>query len=389
MELTRRDSGILMIPFVRATGLLTAAVLSVHLCIFAPNAHSEDERVTVESKIWGQTPDGRDVTLFRLRNSHGNWVSLMNWGATILEVQVPDRDGKLGNVNLAFDHLEGYLQRHPYFGSTVGRFCNRIGGGEFEIDGQKYTLVTNNGPNHLHGGTVGFDAQLWEAEPFEEPGRAGVRFRLVSPDGEEGYPGTLRVEAEYSWNDANELAYTYKAETDKKTHVNLTNHAYWNLGGAGSGSALDHVLTLAADKVLDVDDTLIPTGILDDVAGTPLDFRQPKSLGADIRMVSETGGYDHCFVVRGEAGTLRRAARVIDPDSGRVMVLETTQPGVQLYTANHLPGNEKSNGYGGHEAFCLETQHYPDTPHQPEFPTTLLAPGETLEETTVHRFEVQ
>jgi aldose 1-epimerase len=224
---------------------------------------------------------------------------------------------------------------------------------------------------------------------MELDGAVGVKFSLTSPDGQEGYPGTVNATVVYSWNDADELKIEFTATTDAPTHVNLTNHSYWNLGGAGSGSAMDHVVTIEADQWLDVDESLIPTGTLNKVDETVLDFRTPTPLGNRVDELTGTKGYDHCYVVRGDVGILRAAAKVVDPKSGRMLEIETTQPGVQLYTANHLPGNERSNGFGGHEAFCLETQHYPNAPNRPSFPSTLLRPGDTLHEVTVHRFSVQ
>lgn len=365
------------------------AGLALYLLVFSPVAYealAEENPLKVESQVWGQTKDGKDVHLFTLTNQHGNTVQLIDWGATIVAVNVPDRDGNRANVTLGFPSLDGYLARHPFYGSTVGRFCNRIGKGKFSLDGQEYTLVTNNNGNHLHGGTVGFDAQLWKAEIIEGTDKVGVRFRLTSPDGQEGYPGKLDVIADYMWDNENQLAYTFTATTDKPTVVNLTNHAYWNLGGAGSGKIYDHVLEVEADQRLDVDETLIPTGELAELEGSALDFRTPKPMGQDIDQLPATKGYDHCYVVRGKKGTLRAAARVVDPKSGRTMDLWTTQPGVQLYTGNHLGGNESSAGFGGHEGFCLETQHYPDAPNKPDFPSTRLNPDQTLSETTVHKF---
>ena len=339
-----------------------------------------------ESTVFGQTNDGREVTKFTLTNAQGNSVSLMNWGASLLDVHVPDRDGKRDNVNLVFGTLQPYLGSHPYFGSTVGRFCNRIGYGRFVINGQEYQVTVNHGKHHLHGGEVNFSHLLWDAESYEAEGAAGVRFTLVSPDGDEGFPGEVTVTANYRWNDQNELTIEFTATSDAATHVNLTNHSYWNLGGAGSGKALDHVATIQADGTLDVDEELIPTGRTNSVEGTPFDFRTPQAFGERVGQLGSTGGYDHCYVLRGQPGSLRPAARVKDPKTGRVLEIETTQPGMQLYTANHLPGNESSAGHGGHDAFCLETQHYPDAPNHPGFSSTLLRPGQSLRETTVHRF---
>ncbi len=369
-------------PRISAFCLLMAITLSTL-------SHAESSKMKIESEPFGKTADGHEVTRFVLTNSHGHSVALMQWGATLLDVRVPDRDGKLANVNLSFDSLSPYLDGHPYFGSTVGRFCNRIGEGKFTIDGKQYQVTTNAGKHHIHGGKVNFTYQLWDGQSYRKEDAVGVRFSLTSPDGQEGFPGTVKATVDYSWNDDNELRIEFTASTDAPTHVNLTNHSYWNLGGAGSGSAMDHVATIAADQWLDVDGDLIPTGKLNDVDGTVLDFRQPTALGDRVDQLPDTKGYDHCYVVRGEPGTLRHAATVVDPDSGRVLEIETTQPGMQLYTANHLPGNERSAGAGQHEAFCLETQHYPNAPNRGTFPTTLLRPGETLREVTVHRFSVR
>lgn len=345
-------------------------------------------KMKIETSSFGTT-DGQPITRYSLINSHGHSVDVMNFGATLLEVRVPDRDGKVANVNLCFESLEPYVNGHPYFGSSVGRFCNRVGDAKFTIDGTEYALVVNHGKHQLHGGKKNFSYLVWSAEPYDKDNSVGVVFTLNSPDGDNGYPGNVVATADYRWNDASELTITYGATTDKPTHVNLTNHSYWNLGGAGSGTAKDHVATIEADQFLDVDEDLIPTGKLNDVAGTPLDFRSATPLGDRIDELPATKGYDHCFVVRGNAGELRKAALVIDPDSGRTLEIETTQPGMQLYTANHLGGDEQTNGYGGHEAFCLETQHYPDAPNKPEFPSTLLKPGEELKQTTIHRFGVR
>ena len=368
---------------------LLATVTLFWVTIISCPAHADLHTMTLTSEAFGKTQDGQIVTRFTLTNSHGHSVSVMNWGATLLDVNVPDRNGKLANVNLSFDSLEPYLSGHPYFGSTVGRFCNRIGGASFEIDGKTYPLTVNHGKHILHGGKKNFTYQRWDAEPIEKDDEIGVRFTLVSPDGQEGFPGTVTATTKYTWNNQNELAIRFSATTDAPTHVNLTNHSYWNLGGAGSGSAMDHVALIQADQSLDVDEDLIPTGKLNGVEGTALDFRTPTPLGDRVNQLPATKGYDHCYVVRGTIGQLRPAARVVDPESGRVLEIETTQPGMQLYTANHLPGNERSGGHGGHEAFCLETQHYPNAPNIESFPSTLLRPGETLNEETVHRFSVE
>ncbi len=359
--------------------------------VAAPPAEAQSDSPTmqIQQDIFGQTAQGDDVTRYTLTNSHGHSVRVMSFGATLLEVNVPDRNGKLANVNLVFDSLQPYLGSHPYFGSTVGRFCNRIELGKFTIDGTQYQLATNAGKHHLHGGKQGFAHQLFSHESYEKDGAVGVRFTYTSPDGEENYPGNVTTTVDYQWNDSDELVIAFEATTDAPTHLNLTNHSYWNLGGAGSGTALDHVATIHADQVLDVDDDLIPTGKLNDVAGTGLDFREPTDFGKRIDQYPGPKGYDHCFVVRGEAGKLRPAAEVYDPESGRVLQIETTQPGIQLYTGNHLGGNASSGGAASHDAFCLETQHFPNAPNRPSFLTTLIRPGDVLKETTVHRFSAR
>lgn len=345
--------------------------------------------MNIETEPFGTTNDGQQVTRYTLINESGYRVSVMNWGATLLDVVVPDRNGNEANVNLCFDSLPPYLEQHPYFGSTVGRFCNRIEHGRFSIDGKEYQVTVNHGPHHLHGGNTGFTYQFWRGETFAQEEEVGVQFQLISPDGQEGYPGTVDASVRYSWNNNNELTIGLTATTDAATHVNLTNHSYWNLAGAGSGTALDHVAVIQADQALEVDADLIPTGRFSEVEGTPLDFRSATPLGRRIDQLPATNGYDHCYVVRGNAGSMRAAARVVDPKTGRVLEIETTQPGMQLYTANHLPGDASSNGYGGHEAFCLETQHYPNAPNRDSFPSTLLLPGERLDEATIHRFIVE
>jgi aldose 1-epimerase len=306
-----------------------------------------------------------------------------------MDVNIADAKGRVENVNLAFDTLAPYVDRHPHFGSTIGRFCNRIAAGQFTIDGKSYQVTKNLGKHHLHGGAVGFDHLMWKAEPYNEGDVAGVRFTLISPDSMEGFPGTLTAVADYSFNESDELAMVFSATTDAPTHVNLCNHSYWNLGGVGSGGILDTVLQIEADQVLDVDSDLIPTGKINDVAVTGLDFRSPIAIGTNIAQYEATKGFDHCFVIRGSAGQLRKAARAEDTRTGRVMEVWTTQPAMQLYTGNHLAANEQSGGYGRHDAFCLETQHHPDAPNHPSFPSTLLRPGQTLVEKTVHRFSVR
>jgi aldose 1-epimerase len=346
-----------------------------------------------DTQTFGKTADGQEVKVHTLTNLKGLRVRLIDYGATLISVEAPDRNGKNANITLGFPTLDGYLQRHPFFGSTAGRYANRIAKGKFTLDGKTYTLATNNGPNHLHGGKKGFDAVLWKAEPVSSPEYIGVSFQYTSPDGEEGYPGTLKSTVTYTLNNANELAIDYSATTDKPTVLTLTNHSYWNLAGAGSGDVLKHEMMINADKYLPIDDTSIPLGELAPVKGTPFDFTTPHAIGERIGELKKephkTKGYDHCFVLRGQDGKLSLAARVKEPTSGRVMEVFTTEPGVQLYCGNFLDGSPSAGGYKQHDGFCLETQHYPDSPNQPQFPSSVLRPRETYRSRTMHRFSVE
>ncbi len=368
--------------------IMIAMIGASMLLPFATFANTTFANMTIEKTPFGKTPEGTEITLYTLSNAAGNTVQMIDYGAIIVSINVPDRNGKKVNVTAGFDSLAGYLERHPYFGATVGRFCNRIAKGKFAIDGQNYSLAINNGPNHLHGGEVGFDKLVWRAAQLKTDSSVGIRFSVTSPDGQEGYPGQLETTADYIWDNDNRLTIHFVATTDKPTHLNLTNHAYFNLGGPGSGTIYKHELTLASDRFLTVDENMIPIGELTPVAGTPLDFTSKHPLGERIGELKVTNGYDHCFVVRGNAGTLRPAAQVVDPTSGRTLLVETTQPGIQLYTGNFLSGTAGNANYKQHEAFCLETQHYPDTPNQPSFPSTLLKPGQTLDQTTTMQFGV-
>jgi aldose 1-epimerase len=347
--------------------------------------------MSIERESFGKTQDGEEIDLFTLTNRDGLRAKIMTYGATLTSVETPDRGGRLTNVTLALDLLADYLKGHPCLGSTVGRYANRIALGRFQIDGTEYRLATNNGPNHLHGGIRGFDKVVWTARPVEQSGFPGAAFSYESGDGEEGYPGRLSAQVTYTLSDRNQLLMRFTATSDKPTVVNLTNHAYWNLGGAGSGDILGHRLTLEADEYLPVDAGLIPTGEIKPVKGTPMDFTQPHTIGSRIQ---QTGyGYDHCFVLKREPGQQgpMLAARVEEPHSGRVMEVYTTQPGIQLYTANFLDATLHGGGvaFGRHFGLCLETQHYPDSPNRPEFPSTLLRPGEKYEQLTIHKFSVE
>ena len=341
----------------------------------------------IEKSSFGKTSDGQEASLFTCTNANKLVLKLTDYGAIVVAMETPDRNGKLANINLGFSKLDGYLARHPYFGATVGRYCNRIAKGKFTLDGKEYTLAVNNPPNHLHGGEKGFDRHLWKGVEIKSADGVGVKFSRRSPDGEEGYPGNLEASVTYTLTNENELKVEFTATTDKATPVNLTNHNYWNLAGAGSGTILDQEITIQADKYLPVDAGLIPTGELADVKGTPLDFTQPHKIGERIKEIkADPVGYDHCFVLRSSDGSMALAARAKDPKSGRVMEIRTAQPGIQFYSGNFLDGKPVNGEYQQYAGFCLETQHYPDSPNQPSFPSTILKPGETYSQTTIHRF---
>jgi aldose 1-epimerase len=340
---------------------------------------------------FGKTKDGKKVDLFELTNANGVTAKIINYGGIITELHVPDRDGKLDDVVLGFDNLESYLAGHPHFGAITGRVANRIAKGKFTLDGKEYRLAVNNGPNSLHGGLKGFDKVVWQyTAPVVTSDTMAVQLTYVSPDGEEGYPGNLTTAVTYSLTNQNELRIDYKATTDKPTPVNLTNHSYFNLAGPQSGDILDHELELEADEYTPADDTQIPTGEIRSVKGTPLDFTKPATIGSRIgKITDKTGGYDHNFVLRSKGKKLALAARVFEPKTGRVMEMYTTEPGVQLYTANSLDGKLKGKGgvaYQKHGAFCLEAQHFPDSVNHPDFPSVILRPGETYTQTTVYKF---
>jgi len=370
---------------------LAAIVMSASgLMAAEPAAKGNDTPMNVTASEFGQLPDGTVIAKYTVDNGNGVVMELINYGAIMTSLTTPDKDGKSANINVGFDNLESYLGGTPYFGATVGRYANRIAKGKFTLGGQEYTLATNNGPNTLHGGEKGFDKVVWDSKKIETEDAVGVQFDYTSKDGEEGYPGNLKVTVKYTLTPDNKLVMDYTATTDAETVLNLTNHNYWNLAGVTSGKNYDHQLKLEADKYLPVDETLIPTGEMASVKGTPMDFTAFKAIGKDIQ---ETGGdpigYDHCYVLNDQSGELALAATVKEPTSGRVMEVWTTQPGIQFYSGNFLDGSDGNAGLNQHEAFCLETQHYPDTPNQPSFPTATLKPGETFHETTVHTFSVE
>jgi aldose 1-epimerase len=353
--------------------------------------NGRDVEPTVTRQPFGKTKDGTPVERFTLTNGRGLEVRAITYGAIITAIEVPDRKGAVADVALGFETLEGYLGDHPFFGAVVGRYGNRIANARFTLGGRAYPLAANNGPNHLHGGIRGFDKYVWAAAPLD--GVNGVAFTRTSPDGEEGYPGTLRVRVSYVLTDANELVIEYQATSDKATPVNLTQHTYFNLAGHGAGSILDHELLIDADRYTPVGDTLIPTGVLAPVAGTPLDFRRSTKVGARIDANDEQirfgRGYDHNFVLNHPGNAVHLAARVVEPRSGRTLEVSTTEPGVQFYTGNFLDGTVKGKGgtaYARRGGLCLETQHFPDSPNQPAFPSTIVEPGATYRSKTVWKF---
>lgn len=350
----------------------------------------------VKKESYGKTANGTSVDLFTLTNSRGIEVRVTNFGGIITSLRVPDKNGKLADIVLGFDNLDGYLENKPYFGAIIGRYANRIANGKFTLDGHEYTLAKNNGPNSLHGGLKGFNKVVWQAEPFRNQQGTGVNLSYTSKDGEEGYPGNLHVKVSYTLTDKNELIINYEPTTDKATPLNLTQHTYFNLAGEGNGDVLGHEVQLNADRFTPVDNNLIPTGELRAVKGTPLDFTQPFAIGARINDPYEqlviAHGYDHNFVVNRKDDSLQNAARVREPKSGRVLEVYTTEPGIQLYSANFLDGTivgKHGYAYKQREAFCLETQHFPDSPNHPGFPSTILRPGKTFHSRTVFKFSAE
>jgi aldose 1-epimerase len=349
----------------------------------------EGAGVRVKSEPFGRTATGQEIDRYTLENASGMQVGIINYGGIVTSIRTPDRGGQITDVVLGFDSLDGYLGTHPYFGAIVGRYGNRIAKGRFTLDGIEYKLARNDGENALHGGVRGFDKQIWRAREIP----SGVELRYLSKDGEEGYPGALDVTVTYTLNGENELKIEYAAVTDRQTVVNLTNHSYFNLSGQGDGDILGHEVTINADRFTPVDAGLIPTGEAAPVEGTPFDFRKPTAIGARIHEDDEQllrgKGYDHNFVLNSSGSRLSLAARVKDPKSGRVLEVLTDQPGVQFYAGNFLDGSVKGKGgraYGQRQGFCLETQHFPDSPNQPGFPSTVLKPGERYRTTTIFRF---
>lgn len=374
------------------TTLRISAVLGL-LVMAACGRNQQTPSARIERRLFGKMPSGEEIDLYTLTNSKGLEAGIITYGARLASLKTPDRAGHLADIVLGFDTLDGFVKDNPYFGAIVGRYGNRIARGKFTLVGKEYLLAINNGPNSLHGGLKGFDKVVWKARDVSTAGAPGVELTYLSPDGEEGYPGDLMAKVTYALTDNNELRIELSATTNKATVVNLTNHAYFNL--SGEPDILNHVLVLDANRFTPVDAGLIPTGELKSVDGTPFDFRKPAAIGArigqDDPQLKIGGGYDHNFVLNHAEGELGLAARVSDPKSGRVLEIQTTEPGVQFYSGNFLDGTLHGKGgavYGKRSGFCLETQHYPDSPNKPAFPSTTLKPGDRYSSTTVWRFLV-
>lgn len=382
-------------------GSVRAAALILILggCTISPQSGAPTMRAGIDSTSFGTLANGQATKLFTLRNAHGIEMQFSNYGGIITSLKTPDRNGRFADIVLGYDNLAGYVANSPYFGAIVGRYANRIARGHFTLDGATYTLAINNGPNSLHGGLRGFDKVVWNARPFENQEGQGVALDYTSPNGEEGYPGTLRTTVTYTLTPDDRLIVDYAATTDKATPINLSQHSYWNLVGNASRDILGHVLTINADAITPVDSTLIPTGEFMPVQGTPFDFRTPHAIGERIDQRQNTqirygNGYDHNFVLnRGNAapGSLVLAARVVEPTSGRTMEISTTEPGIQFYSGNFLDGSITGKGgavYHFRYGLALETQHFPDSPNHPNFPSTILQPGQQFRSRTVFKFGV-
>ncbi len=343
----------------------------------------------ITKEPFGKPSYGQTIDQYTLTNSNGLKAKIITFGGYITSLQVPDRNGKLADIVLGYDTLEQYLNDIAYLGALVGRYANRIAKGKFTLNGVEYTLATNNGPNHLHGGIKGFNKVIWNTQPIDDPNGPGLKLTYLSKDGEEGFPGTLSCTVIYTLTNNNELKISYEATTDQTTIVNLTSHSYFNLAGHNSGDILGHVLMINADNYTPADETLIPTGQIAAVKGTNVDFTKSITIGARIAKVA--GGYDHNFVLNNKKGKLELAARVYEPKTGRVMEIYTTEPGIQFYSGNFLDGSAKGKGavYKKHYGFCLETQHYPDSPNKPDFPSVVLKPGEKYTHLTVHKFSTK
>ena len=378
--------------------LALAVVLLASLFPRTGLAASPTGKQGIKKESFGTLPDGTPVDLYTVTNSQGIEIRATNYGGIVVSLRVPDKKGNLDDIALGFDDLKGYLANTPYFGAIIGRYGNRIANGKFTLDGKEYSLAKNNGPNSIHGGLNGFNKVVWHAEQFQTSAGVGLILTYTSKDGEEGYPGNLKTKVTYTLTDKNEWIIDYEAVTDKATPVNLTEHTYFNLAGEGTSDVLRHEMQLKASRFTPVDQKLIPTGELRAVKGTPLDFTQSTAIGAridsDYEQLRLGHGYDHNFVVDAAAKNSDPvlAARVKDPTSGRVLEVYTTQPGIQFYTGNFLDGTitgKKGHVYKQHYGFCLETQHFPDSPNHPEFPTTILKPGQTYQSRTIYKMSVE
>lgn len=369
-------------------------ILSITI-ITASGGHIRQQKTTmaIDKHVFGKTPDGIVVDLYTLTNAQGVRVKIITYGGIITSLEVPDKAGKLADVVLGYDTLDPYVRNNPYFGAIIGRYGNRIAKGKFSANGNSYTLAQNDGENHLHGGIKGFDKVVWEAEPVKSKEGVGLRLTYVSKDGEEGYPGNLSSTVIYTLTNKNELRIEYIATTDKDTIVNLTHHSYFNLAGAGSPTIMEHEMWINADRFTPIDKGLIPTGERRSVKDTPMDFTQPNPIGKRIDQRDDQleygRGYDHNWVLNKTGQTLMLAARVHDPMTGRVMEVHTTEPGLQFYSGNFLDGSIKGKGdktYAKRSGFCLEAQHFPDSPNKPDFPSVVLRPGQKYTQTTVYKF---
>ncbi|MGP4102472.1 aldose epimerase family protein [Nonomuraea sp. KM90] len=348
---------------------------------------------SVTKKRFGILPNGKKIDIYTLRNSGGMRVKILTYGGILQSIEVPDIRDRFANVTLGFDNLSDYVKKSPYFGCITGRYANRVAKGRFTLDGRTYRLATNDGPNHLHGGTKGFDKRVWKADPFKRRGSVGLTLTHTSPNGEEGYPGTLRTKVVYTLTDDNQIRMDYSATTSRPTIVNLTNHAYFNLRGEGNGRILGHELQINASRYTPVDKTLIPTGKIARLGGTPLDFREPTAIGDRIdsknQQIVRGGGYDHNYVLDSRGRGLAPAARVVEPESGRVLEVITDQPGLQFYSGNFLDGTLRGTSgrlYPKRSGFALESQHFPDSPNHENFPSTVLRPGDVYRTTTIYAF---
>ena len=367
--------------------LLLTWMLSGTIQAQSPDKKSENLNLTTQP--FGKMPDGRTVTLYKVSNANGLTAQITDYGAILVSLRVPDHNGNLDDIVLGFDDLDSYLKRNPLFGATVGRYANRIEHASFTLDNIQYKLTQNSGKNHIHGGKQKrFDKVLWNAKPFSDKNQMGVALSYFSKDGEEGFPGNLNCTVTYTLTNSDELKIHYQAATDKPTIINLTNHTYFNLAGAGNGDVLDHQIMINADYYTPSSKTLIPTGEIHSVKDTPLDFTKLRAIGERIDQLTQTRGYDHNYVLKNTDGSLILAARVYEPTSGRVMEVHTTEPGMQFYTANGMKDKKGKNGktYNNHAGFCLETQHFPDSPNKPHFPSTILRPGQKYNTTTIFKF---